>query len=212
MASTTFSKQRLDAPIIFGTEMVKALLAGRKTQTRRIKDTDSETIPCRFDVDKLWVRETWRKPLTDGHECYHYRATPEFYSCGRLAIDFNPAWKSPIFMPRCASRITLAVESVASQYLHDITPEDAIAEGIELAWNGTEFNSHKEFTAAGVANPQIQLQWRKYGKHKASVCDRTYSPIDSYRSLWESIHGTGTWNDNSQVWVIKFSITVKNND
>lgn len=53
--STTTTKER---PIIFNGEMVRAILEGRKTQTRRVATSDK--CPYGEVGDRLWVREKWR--------------------------------------------------------------------------------------------------------------------------------------------------------
>ncbi len=104
--------------------------------------------------DVLWVRETFAiersiegleqtRPFNDGRpasvvsvdgdswwEQPHYAATdpkPELVG----ENDRLLGWRSPIFMPRWASRLTLRVTDVRVQRLQEITEEDARAEGVE---------------------------------------------------------------------------------
>lgn len=138
-----------EIPIIFSAPMVRAILAGKKHQTRRLVKPDgvlvdgggqpftqrwdgSEQVNWRRDVrcpygvagDKLWVRETWR-----------HQASPHTVSSCRYRVDETPEndhyqWRPSIFMPRWASRITLEVTSVRAERLQEISEADAAAEGI----------------------------------------------------------------------------------
>lgn len=143
-------------PILFNTEMVKAILEGRKTVTRRLikpntpglemwKMDDSHT-PSVMDADGrhypqfaikipgydyrgmiLWVRETW---MNDGTR-YLYRANyaeDESFYCGGEAVEIK--WKPSIHMPKEAARIFLRVTAVRAERLQEITTEDICREGV----------------------------------------------------------------------------------
>lgn len=73
--------------------------------------------------DELWVKEAFAigKPA-DG---LFYRATPPTWDDEHLA----PIWRSPLFMPRWASRLTLTITSVRAERLFSISEADARAEG-----------------------------------------------------------------------------------
>ena len=110
-------------PIDFAPEMVRALLVGRKTQTRRVRKKPDA--PCRYSVgDYLWVREA----------VWH----PTCLNCGTLRYCADTPAKpgymydkvSSSHMPRNLSRITLEVTEVRLQRVRDITSEDAKAEGV----------------------------------------------------------------------------------
>ncbi len=134
-------KQNKERPIIFGSEMVKAILEGRKTQTRRVvkpqpsagvrfspfvpgqvEDGHGAEMRCPYAVDRLWVRETW------GY--WGSIQTPEWVIYREDGDKAGMRWMSPIFMPRWASRITLEVVSVRVERLQEISDSDARAEGV----------------------------------------------------------------------------------
>ena len=112
-----------ERPIMFKDEMVRAILAGTKTQTRRIA----------FNADPgdhLWVRETFCNAHIGGYDAredgveFLYRATE--------AGECEGPWKPSIFMPRVACRILLEVTDVRKQRLQEISDEDARDEGVTL--------------------------------------------------------------------------------
>lgn len=119
-------------PILFNTEMVRAILNGKKTQTRRLVKNLPFEDPCATvfspinSGDTLWVRETWMEEYEyDGlsdRTMYIYKASdPERKGC----------WHPSIHMPREAARIFLRVTDVRLELLQDITEDDVCAEGAE---------------------------------------------------------------------------------
>lgn len=123
-----------ERPILFSGDMVRAILAGTKTQTRRVikpqpHDNWENERPCPYGVpgDRLWVRETWRDDSFDwewGTQTkYSYRAD---YADGKG----GGAWRPSIHMPRGASRILLEITGVRAERLQIITESDMQAEGI----------------------------------------------------------------------------------
>jgi hypothetical protein len=192
-----------ERPIIFSAPMVRAILDGRKTQTRRaIKpvptfngggachDADAlqqdfvepywvfpETCKYGKPGDLLWVREAWTQ--------YPIELNPEPCDAWYKATSNGPPppfkWRPSIHMPRWASRITLEVKGVRVERLQDITQKDAIAEGLtkEIAPNG-----HVTWHVPDLLGAQ--------------------TPCRAFRLLWENINGPGAWESNPWVWVIEF--------
>lgn len=91
-------------------------------------------------------------------------------------------------MPRFACRIFDEIVDSSPQRLHDITEEDAIREGIE----------------------QVGVMWRDYSRPinklaRGSFVPCLLDPIESYRTLWDSINlarGKG-WETNPWVWRVE---------
>ena len=123
--------------------MVRELLAGRKTQTRRL--ATSPLARCR-PGDRLYVRESYavRSIFTDivevGYSASQQQSHTEYVE--QIAIDRAvgakvtwPKARPSIHMPRWASRLTLIVEEVRVQQLQTISEADAQAEGIEMVAN-----------------------------------------------------------------------------
>lgn len=169
-----------DKPIIFSGPMVRALLDGRKTQTRRIiKDCANVRISI---GDRLWVRENF----CVCNECGYYDQCADANSAGigdrkccRSCDSMLPKRMRPsIHMPRWASRLTLIVTDVRVQRLQDISNEDAIAEGIKP--HGHAFTG--------------------YGNQS----DIWMAPYESFESLWNSLHGPDAWSENPWAAAITF--------
>lgn len=115
-------------PIIFSEAMVRALLAGAKTQTRRLA-----TSPLRLcqPGDRLYVRETFAEVaegyLTIFRSDYPDSVPPHFENVPSVK---EIKWRPCIHMPRRVSRLTLEVVATHVEPLIWITEEDARAEGV----------------------------------------------------------------------------------
>jgi hypothetical protein len=115
--------------------MSRAILAGQKTQTRRVilpqppEDAVNpwayETKPKYLSGDLLYVRETWNEAFEpDGvtHAFYVYKANG----------PWSAPWRPSIFMPKVAARTFLRIADVRAERLQEITEEDAQSEGIPM--------------------------------------------------------------------------------
>lgn len=200
--------------MIFNGEMVRALLNGNKTQTRRpikprplwvyggkvpVRTEDADPkgeIRCPFGQvgDQIWVRETFRL-FDHSDECgasAHCSCPPSGTPIYRA--DFDDAeskWTPSIHMPRWASRILLEITNIRVQQLQDISEQDAISEGVnsDTAIEQDDFGQW----CGGVA-------WRNYLESEADY--DCVSARDSFTTLWESLYGN--WDENPWVWVIEF--------
>ncbi len=177
-----------ERPILFNDQMVRAILEGRKTVTRRVvKDTGFYAIDaaihgnevalrelealstrCPFGQpgDRLWVREAWAQinvVQAPGETWVVYR------ECDNRT-DYGGPWKPSIHMRRRDSRILLEITAVRVERLHDITPNQCIAEG---AW-----------------------------REKDKELGRGQEAIAAFADLWRSTGGDG--DANPWVWVIEF--------
>ena len=144
-----------DRPILFSGVMVRSLLAGTKTQTRRVLSNDRfaslfngewadsyvldpgnvswREKEVRFAVgDRLYVREAWQVfPELDKVKPSDIKPTADvLYVADRPDALWDSRFRQGMHMPRWASRMTLIVTDVRVQRLQDISEEDAIAEGV----------------------------------------------------------------------------------
>ena len=191
-----------ERPILFSAPMVRAILAGRKTQTRRAakpvfhpdlgniyypgalvlehepQHVIDRACPYGQPGDRLWVREAWTT-----HACFDHFPPRDLTtrSIHYLADDEcrTGRYRHARFMPRWASRILLEVVSVRVERLNDISEADAVAEGI-IQQKTTGWFSVPGINGAGT------------------------SARAAYALLWNSINGAGSWDKNPWVWVVEF--------
>ena len=200
-----------ERPILFSGEMVRAILDGRKTQTRRVVNPqsllDNKTrvtacYECPYGAPggHLWVRETWRAvELDSGNDGILYKADNHFKSIenSQAAADLwcdayadrkhGNKWRPSIFMPRWASRILLEVTDVRVERVQEISDGDAKAEGL-VGWKSERSDEiHYGITAADV--------WET-------------DPRITYKRLWDSINAERghSWESNPWVWVASFKV------
>jgi len=144
-------------PILFSSPMVRAILDGSKTQTRRSFAGTLGVTPCPYGVpgDRLWVRETFvQGHPSDAGEVrydlplrYWYRADGDLDMwAGEDGHAGDVPWRPSIHMPRAASRITLEITDVRVERLQAISEEDALAEGVPFVQNDPfERTARREF-------------------------------------------------------------------
>lgn len=212
-----------ERPILFSGPMVRAILEGRKTQTRRVVKPQPEFvwgsgnngeahvrypggtqpdpwIKCPYGQvgDRLWVRETWGT-----FERYGIPVDRDLdklaYRADGGAFVPDMGWKPSIHMPRWASRLTLEIVSVRVERLQDISVGDALAEGIRCPDCGyTARDSGIHLDHAICINKWLQASKAEdVGWHPA---------IEEFSELWDSINGEGSWNANPWVWVVEFKV------
>jgi hypothetical protein len=109
--------------------------------------------------------------------------------------DLNPGgWRSPIFMTRAASRITLEITDVRVQRVQEITEADAMAEGVKCEWYDDD------------GTPASGCWWDYERKCWSGAFENHAEARGSFRTLWDSINAKRgyPWADNPWVWVITF--------
>jgi hypothetical protein len=217
---TTTTKER---PIIFSAPMVQAILAGRKSQTRRVVKMEADgcyatvaehginrvphsvasivrDVRCPYGSpgDRLWVREAvW---------CYE-----------RLPIGRNGQMLWPRFRNDESAR---AWFDKTCEYTADWRQGQEPAEDdggllnkmfmphwasrLTLEITGVRVErlqevSHDDAVAEGCRSLPVDC-----GKCNAGICSIHQPPQGQYAALWQSIHGHGSWAANPWVWVIEF--------
>jgi hypothetical protein len=195
-----------DIPIIFSEPMVLALLAGRKTMTRRLlwskrepgKSNLRRTTFSRWDGktqwarvkpgDRLWVREAFAGPVLtaaggDLVERVYYLATDDPGKDHRgKAIKGHPS----IHLPRSLSRLTLVVTATKIERLQDISEADAQAEGAD--------RDHSVRWPDGDPGTITDVRRRNFAR------------------LWRVLHGPLAWTENPEVVALTFAVHKQNID
>ena len=205
-----------ESPILFSGPMVRALLDGTKTQTRRVvkfpKDSvleeisipwmrptvwlpdrqESVLMDCPYGKpgDRLWVRECWSSDFAGHypHDRVWYRADDHKYH----DIDVRDGVRG-IYSPE-------SDEFVPFRWHPSIhMPRAAcrlVLEIVSIRVERLNDITDDDARAEGVA------EWSRgvmTERERHEICRQ-----DGFRMLWESINGVGSWATNPWVWVVEF--------
>ena len=192
-------------PIIFNTDMVRAILDGQKTVTRRVVKPHYRDDECGFhilyhldgrferveviDENELTTRWLdppyspgdilWVRETWNGDWCDHYIYKADGGSAKAAGYAAEPKWRPSIHMPREAARLFLRVTGVRVERLCDITITDLQNEGI---------------VQEGYISQYSALTF-DYFEQFRELWNRTVKPAD------RPIYG---WDANPWVFVIEF--------
>lgn len=194
-------------PILFNTQMVQAILDGRKTTTRRVmknQDYIADNKQPYRKGDILYVRETWNicnMDIEDNSITFIYKADKSEEQSARTVIvpneiwdqynesmaENNPDWRPSIHMPKEAARIWLRVTDVRAERLREITENGTRKEGIHFSECPDGFT------------------W----KECTDIHNCYTTSIGAMQALWDSTIKKSDldrygWNANPWVWVIEF--------
>lgn len=117
--------------MVFKEHLIKKILAGVKTQTRRLIKKTEKDIKYRIG-DVLWVPESFCM-TEDG--VIHYRLDE---------LDAKLHWQASLFMPMRYARVWLEVVDSCEQTVREITEEDAAKEGFDSRWERGQFLSPRD--------------------------------------------------------------------
>lgn len=204
-----------ERPILFSGHMVRAILEGRKTMTRRVvkisridphPQLPAAKIVTLSNGSQAWMNSQIEHPHHISKFCPYGQVGDRLWVRESMLFDPDQGWRysadgadvidenygkinqrcPSIHMPRSCCRILLEITGVRVERLHEISEADAQAEGVERV-------------VAGVG-------WRRY-------CDPDIEEVGvppcgdarrSFRSLWKHINGDESWNANPWVWVVEF--------
>jgi len=182
-------------PILFSAPMVRAILDGSKTQTRRVikpqplweeppgqsntdpqlwcgryicgdgAEIDERTCPYGVSGDRLWIRETWA--IHPRFDTILYRADSESFGDANGYGLWKPAWTPSIHMSRKLSRVDLEITAVRVERVQEISVMGCVLEGM--------------------------------------AADHSHIMRNEFKDIWDSINGKKyPWDNNPWVWVVEF--------
>ncbi|EHO2073500.1 TPA: morphogenetic protein [Escherichia coli] len=204
--------------MIFNGEMVRAILDGRKTQTRRpvkfpFKDRN---LGCKLSGnelagelssgnylnspfgkpgDRIWVRETFQGPLFDFDQMDAYCKDSAPFEKAQFCVYKADGKPAPEFFDaddnlHCCWRPSIHMPRWASRILLEIT---------SVRVERLNAISPEDAQAEGME----LTGWRPTYSDPDSGGD-FQTPYDNFAELWESIYGERSWQANPWVWVIEF--------
>jgi len=215
------STQPKEIPILFSTDMVKNIMADRKTETRRTRGLDmynkkpndyflfptsdgfgahrisdfesSHAVNCPYGQpgDILWVRETHAFFL----DAILYKADGEgVLKCRK--------WKPSIHMPKAYARIWLSVKNLSLQRVQELTVDQIKAEGVRIPIDkgGVVFNISDDHSAFNYLSADYWVSTTT-PEERTALLYRAF-----WAELWVSINGPASWHQNPWVWVVKFKV------
>lgn len=189
-----------DRPIIFSGPMVRALLEGRKTMTRRLAWNNAgdrwsywrRTRPG----DRLWVRETWADVNTACGPGIGYRADSHFWQPDYDGEDFGAG---PSFN----------YDKYPGNY--SMWFDDLLSGSPDHGWRSPihmyRWASRLTLVVTETKIERLQEISQVDAEAEGVKCDmsvRTF--VDHFQKLWESLHGPDSWQENPEVVALTFEV------
>lgn len=208
-------------PILFSAPMVRAILSGTKTQTRRavkprkdlgfgcmlaphelageINSGDYCNCPYGQPGDRLWVKETTIKVEDHGYTGPCYVESDEGRAVLEYGLSPSPDDFAEVEPQDIRKRPAIHMPRTMCRILLEIT-----AVRVERLQDISDADA----TAEGVCELPLQAAepgrwWTGDVAAGAALHGRT--PFGAYRLLWESINNPRSWDANPWVWVIEFT-------
>lgn len=211
-----------ELPILFSAPMVRAILEGRKTQTRRIvkpqhfredhgEDASGQCISagwypdlrlCPFGKpgDRLWVREAFRFPQSLDH------LSPSEIGEKALAAGYPKPW--------CPTQFEAdGLRRTPQEWRDFVTPPQANEAGrLRASMHMPRWASRITLEVTGVRVERVQdisgMNAVREGVSIPAHIPQDGADLDwarrEYRRVWEQINGPDSWSDNPWVWVVEF--------
>jgi len=191
---TTLTEVR-ERPIPFTKEMIEAILAGRKSQTRRVMKVQPDlefqqypTIPWIVDGEQQYTDSGLTLFISDYRE-----GMTQSYTCPYGKVGDRLYVKTHRFLKKIDTPAWLEITDIRVERLQDITEQDAITEGIAHNWIGQD------------CPPEYEDEYMNYGGDEDDF--PCFSARESFQTLWQSINSERpgcSWQDNPFVWVVGF--------
>lgn len=198
-----------ERPILFNAQMVRALLDGSKTQTRRvmkgaaldwistptgfdpqfIADAENRLCPYGQPGDRLWVRETWAiaSKATDLVKVYYSASERQSHTEFHEYFPVSLAGHMPATWPKY--RPSIHMPRWASRITLEI---------VSVRVERLQDISEGDAVAEGCIGGHGSIPGYQYAA----------TPMEHYHWLWNSINGPSAWEKNPFVWCVEFKLVM----
>lgn len=211
-----------EKPILFSAPMVRAVLAGTKTQTRRAlrvqPPANTVQVSTWHHPDQRPMFYAWTRaggPVADhlfgGAEISDWEPVPCPYGKPGDRLWVREAFAGSIAYERHGYPLKEWGNKI--WYIADGEPRSGqwtlprpsihmprALSRITLEVTGVRVERLQAISATDAIAEGVNVHADHHGKPRDSI----YSPVQAYRDLWEQINGPGSWDANPWVWVVEF--------
>lgn len=198
-----------ERPILFSGAMVRAILAGRKTQTRRIVKPQPET---EHDGEPYW--------FVGGYRAWQYRETKDILRRGGNVLKCPYGQPGNRLWVREKHALENRYRNVWCRYEADgercVVPAPTFVNVARPGWRPS-IHMHRWASRITLEITGVRVERLKDISHEDAISEgvefagcadlrkeRLTIPQHIFANLWESLNGEGSWELNPWVWVIEF--------
>lgn len=201
-----------ERPIIFNADMVRAIVEGRKTQTRRIMREQPEVIPKEDELGKpgFWI------PFNAGKTMVR---TDDMHIACPFGLKGNRLWVRETFRvhSRATDVATLVYKASEqqswTQQTHRVPIEKCNKPAVVDTWTPSihmpRWASRITLEITGVRVERLRDLSEEDAKSEGVIPPAGgvlpgWEHRINFRDLWMSIYGADNWEANPWVWVVEF--------